>query len=79
MWLFLVPLQPEAFFLLCGEDQGCTLSWGNQIKRSFFCVFPFLGAHLEMCWISLSGLPGPTCMSLLEDADATTIKSCADV
>lgn len=79
MWLFFVPLQPEAFFLLCGEDQNCTLSWGNQIKRSFFCVFPFLGAHLEMCWISLSGLPGPTCMSLLEDADATTIKSCADV
>lgn len=55
VWLFLVPLQPEAFSLMCGEDQDCTLSWRNQSKPSFFCVFPFLGAHLEMCWISLSG------------------------
>lgn len=51
MWLFLVPLQPEAFFLVCGEDQDCTLSWRNQTKPSFFFwAFPFLGAHLEMCW-----------------------------
>lgn len=76
MWLFLVPLQPEAFFLLCGGDQDCAVSWRNQIKPSFFCVFPFLKCvHLEMCWISLSGLPGPTWMSLVEGADAITIKS----
>lgn len=50
--------------------------WRNQRKLHFFCVFPFLDAYLEMCWTSLSGVPSPTCMNLVEGADAITIKSC---
>lgn len=41
MWFSLVPLHQEAFFLLYGEEQDCTLSWRNCGQMFIFCVIFF--------------------------------------